>query len=128
MTMQEYTIVISDRNPNVREFLRREFTGKGFVVLPARDGWELFRLFRQDTTVHLLVLDPEIPSRYGAGLLERISREMPKLPVILHALNGWEAGKDGTGRVEAVVEKQPDTAELVSTAVKIINRRYRIST
>ncbi|MFW5489984.1 MAG: response regulator [Desulfovibrio sp.] len=79
------TVLIGDRNSRIREFMGREFATEGYRVLLAGDGWEVFRILRQEPRVDLLVLDPDIPNRHGDGLLERIREEHPDLPIVVHS-------------------------------------------
>ena len=84
-TSGSVTVLIGDRNSRVRDFMGREFTAEGCRVLLAGDGWEVFRFLRQESFVDLLVLDPDIPNRYGSGLLARIREERPELPILVHS-------------------------------------------
>ena len=56
----DFILLIADRNRNVREFLRREFTSEGYRVAVARDGEEVLESLRRAEPPHVLVLDPEI--------------------------------------------------------------------
>jgi CheY-like chemotaxis protein len=84
-TSSGVTVLVSDRNSRVREFMAREFRADGWRVLLAGDGWEMFRILRREPLVDLLVLDPDLPNRYGSDLLGRIREERPEVPILVHS-------------------------------------------
>ncbi|WP_428567658.1 MAG: response regulator [Solidesulfovibrio sp. DCME] len=94
------TLVIAERNANIRELLRREFGREGYAVLTAGSGAEVLSRLALAQQVDLLVLDAEMGGPDGSVLLPRLSREFPQLPVVLHGYAGFEAGQGGAARVE----------------------------
>lgn len=79
----EFTILIADRSRANREFLRREFLREGYGVRLARECGEVWTILKGFDPPDLLILDLEIPACGGWGLLGRLRREMPELPVIV---------------------------------------------
>ncbi len=112
----EFSILVTDRNGRVREFLQRELCEEGYRVRTVRDGRELLRMLEEETRFDLLVLDVEIPYADGSAILDQIRRKRSDLAVIIHihALDSPGAIQEGTPSV-AVVEKSPDTAGLKKT-------------
>lgn len=79
-----HRILIVDRNPNVRELLRRELSQEGFRILLAGKGKELIERIDQGEQLDLLILDPDIPDMDHRILIETIRLRLPRLPIILH--------------------------------------------
>jgi DNA-binding NtrC family response regulator len=80
-----FTVLIADRNPNVRELLRRELVAEGFRVQLAKSSREVMN-YMQDASREpdLLVIDPDLPDKDEIPLLEVISELAPDLPVVIH--------------------------------------------
>jgi len=65
----EFSILVTDRNGRVRDFLQRELCEEGYRVHTVRDGRELLRMLDEETRLDLLVLDVEIPYADGSAIL-----------------------------------------------------------
>jgi CheY-like chemotaxis protein len=83
-TMDSFTILIADRNPRVRDFLRRELISDGYQTKIAKDGREVLQVIDADESCELLILDLDMPHMSGLSVLETIQRRKPSLPVIIH--------------------------------------------
>jgi DNA-binding NtrC family response regulator len=83
----EYTILIADRNSNVREFLHREMADEGFNVLQAEKGKEVIKMVYQCSPLDIVILDPDFPDMEEIGLLKKIGARIPPLPVVIHAFD-----------------------------------------
>jgi DNA-binding NtrC family response regulator len=79
-----FTILIADRNPNIREFLKREMMAEGYQVRLARNGKEVLRWVYHQDPLDLLILDPDLPDAGEVPLLEKLSNRIPTLPVVVH--------------------------------------------
>lgn len=79
-----FTILIVDRNPHVREFLRRELTSEGYQTKIAKDGREVLQVTDAGESCELLILDLDMPGGSGLSVLETIQKCRPSLPVIIH--------------------------------------------
>jgi CheY-like chemotaxis protein len=81
-----FTILIADRNPNVRGFLEREMGREGYAVLTADSADALLRLADGGGgTVHLVILDPDLPGGAPQALIRTLKDLMPQVPLVLHA-------------------------------------------
>jgi DNA-binding response OmpR family regulator len=100
-----FTVLITDRNRHVRNFLRREFIAEGYQVEVAADGRELLRKISEADPPDLLILDLEITPLGGAAILRRIQRQHPKLPVIIHTFTTEESSHPAVRKAAAFVEK-----------------------
>ena len=85
--MHEYTILISDRNRNVREFLRREMESEGYRVLLAKSAREVLKWIYHHEPIDLVILDPELPDADQVSILEKINDRVPTLPLVVHAFS-----------------------------------------
>jgi len=94
------TLVIAERNANIRELLRREFGREGYAVLTAGSGAEVLSRLMLAERVDLLVLDAEMGGPDGSALAPRLAREFPRVQVVLHGFAGFEADQGGVARVE----------------------------
>ncbi|MBN2060884.1 MAG: response regulator [Deltaproteobacteria bacterium] len=83
----EYSILISDRNPNIRKLLQRELIADGYRVFQARNGNEVIRFIRNMDNLDLLVLDSDLSDISFSSLQTAVQEKMPGLPVILHGYN-----------------------------------------
>ena len=52
-----FTILVADRNPNVRDFLKRELMAEGYRVLQAKDNREVLKRVFSRTPLDLLIFD-----------------------------------------------------------------------
>ena len=69
---QGFTILIADRNPHIREFLRREMMAEGYRARLAKNGREVLRLVYQRGPLDLLILDPDLPDAGEVPVLEKL--------------------------------------------------------
>ena len=79
-----FTILIADRNPNVRGFLLREMGREGYAVCPAESADELVRLACGAGPVHLVILDPDLPDAAPPALLRQLQDRLPRVPIVIH--------------------------------------------
>ncbi len=105
------TILIADRNPRVRQFLKREITAEGYRVRLAGSAREVLESLRPGVALDLLVLDPELPDADAVELLERIASRTPPLPVVCHALDSQQTDLKPCSASAAFVEKSADSVE-----------------
>ena len=80
-----YNILIADRNPHVRELLRREMMLEGYQVKLAKTGREVINYTLRQSSFDLLILDPDLPDTDESFLLEKLGERIPPLPVIVHS-------------------------------------------
>ena len=105
MAINQFTILIADRNPNIREFLRRELISAGYRVQLAKDGREVLRMTRIDDSPDLLILDLEMPHVNGLEILEQLQDRGPMLPVVIHTFLTEYANHPAVQKAAAFVEK-----------------------
>ena len=119
----DFTLLITDRNRHVRNFLRRELIAEGYQVEVAADGRDLLRKISVAGPPDLLILDLEIPPLGGAALLRKIQRQHPKLPVIIHTFTTEESSHPAVRKAAAFVEKAGN-AELLKKVIEQVLAKF----
>jgi len=109
--------LIADRNPNVREFLKREMMAKGYRVRLAKDSREVLKWVFSRAPLDLLILDPDLPGTEETELFKQISDRIPQLPVVIHSFQGDYAHYPETLSTAVFVEKQGNSIEYLKKVV-----------
>jgi len=78
------TILITERNPHVREFLKREIASEGYGVRTAENGREMLKCVYEKEPIDLLILDPDLPDPDVNRILTELQDRVPRLPAIFH--------------------------------------------
>ena len=81
---QEVYILIADRNPHVREFIKREMMADGYRVRLAENGRQLLKWIYHNERLDLLIVDPDLPDIDVSSLLTKLQDRIPFLPVVVH--------------------------------------------
>ena len=102
----EKKILISDRNKNVREYLKREMKIDGYGVELAKSAGEILDRIRHDDSIRLLILDPDLPDLEYETLMQTLIEMTAKLPVILHSFSNNREGDSGLYKPLHFVEKK----------------------
>ncbi len=113
----QFTILISDRNRNVREFLKREMMAEGFRVYLARNGREVLEWAYHHESIDLIVLDLDLPDANEMSILERLADRIPSLPVVVHSFLSDYSGHPSLSNAAALVEKEANSIEHLKKVV-----------
>lgn len=116
-------ILIAERNPNMRDFLRRELAMQNFLVEGAKNSDELFAALSEEPRPDLLVLAINTINTGSVDLLERVTLEFPDVPVILHAYLADLNGNPTLEKVQGMVEKSGNPEKLKRTIMHVLGRR-----
>ncbi len=114
-----HNILIADRNPRVRDLLKREMAKHGYRVQLAENGGQIIRDVYGNKPVDLLIIDPDIPGMARSLLIEKLRNRIPCLSVIIHAhaandIEAWnvlqlkafvEKGERSIERLKQIVDK-----------------------
>jgi len=118
-----FKILIADRNPHIREFLRREMSAAGYQVELAETGQEVLRCVYKDGSLDMLILDTDLPDTDEAVILQKLQNRLPYLPVILHTFPFDEIMGNEILTMAKVVEKSGSSVEqLKKAAFELANR------
>ena len=123
MHSADVRILIVERNPRMRDFLRREFAKHNLQVEGASSGTEMFRKM-EEAPFHLLVLDVNTAEAAGRDLLRRLADRYPDIPVILHTYLQDLAEDPALSRITAMVEKSGNPEDLTSMVRSVFEDRY----
>ena len=118
-------ILVADRNPRVRRFLKRELTAAGYHVRLVANGKELLELVYSGLRIDLLVLDPDFPCRDAIALSRRILARIPQLPVILHCVHAYDELHAFAGGHVVHIEKNGGSIEILKATIDRILAEIR---
>ena len=124
MKAADFSILIIDKNPNVREFLKRELQAEGYRVETAKDGIALYDALVGGASLHLVVLDADAPFLAGGDILEKVLRKIVTVPLIIHAFHAQDLPHPLAERATVVVEKSGDPASLKAAVRRILFEQY----
>lgn len=119
----DFTVLIADRNPHVRCFLKRELAAEGFQVIIAESGQEIIKWCFGPQPLDLVVIDPDLPDMDSAFLLKKLSGRIPPLPVVLHTLPGEENTDDMRGMIVFVEKGGQSIDRLKGVIADILSRK-----
>jgi DNA-binding response OmpR family regulator len=120
----QFTILIADRNPHVREFLRRELMAEGYRVQVARNGREVLRMTDVDDPPELLILDLDMPYVSGLTILEELENRKSPLPVMIHTFRMEYENHPAVQRAAGFWEKRGDNIDGFKATVTQVLRKY----
>lgn len=80
-----FNLLIVDRNPHIRNFLKREFQSEGYNVKLAKNGKELVNLIYSSVPIDLVIIDPDIPDISQSNLFKSLEDRVPPLPFVIHS-------------------------------------------
>lgn len=118
-------ILIADRNPHVRKFLKRELESEGYRVRLAESGVELLKWAFHPDPLDLVILDPDLPDTGAQQLMEKLKDRLPPLTVVIHAFLSDYAAAPDTLNADAFVEKGGNSVESLKRV--ILDLKHRIS-
>jgi len=122
----QYTILVTDRNRHVRDFLKRELLAEGYNVLTARDASEVRKYLYSPEQIDLVILDPELLNCIYGSLLNEICDRLPPVPVIVHGFfNGQSFVLPQECPQTVVVEKKGGSIELLKKNIsKLLIKKF----
>jgi len=122
---EQFTILIADRNPHVRQFLGRELTAEGYRVELAKDGREVMKMLDLKKPPDLLILDLEVPHVSGLEILRELQhRREPRLPVVVHTFLTDYANHPVVQKAAAFVEKTGNNIDNFKAVIMDVLRKW----
>ncbi len=119
-----FRILIADRNPRIRQFLKREFVSDGYHVLLARDSKEVASAIQRDNNLDLLVMDDEILTPDESQPLELLRNRIPPLPFIIHGYLIGDLRPKLASAAAALVKKTGNLEELKRAVKQVLHSEY----
>ena len=121
---KKYNILIADRNPHVRELLRREMILEGYRIKLAKTGREVIQYTLGQESFDLLIMDPDFPDTDEWLLLKKLEEHIPALPVVFHSfLSGNDKQKDILTSVTFVEKKGRSIDHLKKIVAEILEKQ-----
>ena len=80
----KWTILVVDRNPHVRDYLKRELEHAGYCTFRAENCRELFFRLKTPCLFDLIVIDPDLPDMEEEQLFQNLQSLHPQIPVVIH--------------------------------------------
>ncbi len=123
MNGKKATILITERNPHVREFLKREIAAEGYDVRLAENGREMLKSVYQKEPIALLIIDPDLPDPDVDRILMELQDRVPRIPVIFHTFSPDFVQYSSTMEDAVFVEKKGSSIlELKQMVETLLNR------
>jgi DNA-binding NtrC family response regulator len=123
----DFTVLIADRNPHVRCFLKRELAAEGFHVILAENGHEILKWSFSPSPLDLVVIDPNLPDMDSSALLQKLSGRIPPLPIVLHTLPGEGENADDMRGMIVFVEKGGQSVDRLKAVIANILSRKKVT-
>ncbi len=112
-------LLIADRNPHVREFLKREMMADGYQIRLVKSGQELIEdVQNPDTLPDMVILDPDLPDANDLSLVHHIHQIVPGLPIVIHTLQTDMIHQLNALHSVIFVEKKGSSVDHLKQAVK----------
>ena len=116
-------ILIADRNPHVRKFLKRELEAEGYRIRLAESGVEVLKWAFHPDPLDLIILDPDLPDTVAGQLMDKLKDRIPPLKVVIHAFLSDYAAPHDTLSADAFIEKGGNSIESLKKAILDLNHR-----
>ena len=121
---ENFTLLIADRNRNIREFLQRELVTDGFRVLLACDGRQVVKIIEKEAP-DLLIVDFDIPYADELRVFEQLQDAHQLIPVLVHTLPPGDTTNSFIQRAAGVVEKDGNNiTNLKDTITQVLRKHY----
>ena len=82
---KKFNLLIVDRNPHIRNFLRREMQAEGYHVQLARNAGEVLNIIYSLEPIDLIIVDLDLPGANELNLLKCLEDRIPPLPFVIHS-------------------------------------------
>jgi DNA-binding NtrC family response regulator len=80
-----FIILVADRNKHIRELLKRELSDDGHQVIPAKTASEVVEIISTVDSIHLIIIDFDLPDGDLADIRLKLKGRFDKIPVIIHS-------------------------------------------
>ena len=114
---RQFKILIADRNPHVREFLKREMTADGYQVRLAENGQQLLKWVFDKKPFDLLIVDPDLPDTDIESLFSKLRDRIPFLRMVIHTFLSDYIDHPDVFHEIRYVEKQGNSIDHLKKAV-----------
>lgn len=121
---ENFTLLIADRNRNIREFLQRELITDGYRVFLACDGRQVLKIIENEAP-DLLIIDLDIPYADELRVFERLQNGNQLIPLLVHTLPPGDTTSSFIQRAAGFVEKDGNNiTNLKDTITQVLRKHY----
>jgi len=123
--MKRYNLLIADRNPHIRNFLKREMQADGYNVQLAKNGREVLSLIYSPEPIDLLIIDLDLPGANELNLLKCLEDRIPVLPFVVHSYVSDYREFSSKYRAATIVPKQGSSSETLKDVIRdLLTKSY----
>jgi CheY-like chemotaxis protein len=116
-------ILIADRNPHVRRFLKRELEAEGYRIRLAESGDEVLKWAFHPDPLDFIILDPDLPDTVAGQLMNKLKDRIPAIKVVIHAFLSDYAAPHDKLSADAFIEKGGNSIESLKKVILDLNGR-----
>ena len=122
---ENFTLLIADRNRNIREFLQRELISDGYRILLACDGRQILKVLENEAP-DLLIIDLDIPYVEELKVFEKRLQDMNQfIPLLVHTLPPGDTTNSFIQKASGFVEKDGNNiTNLKDTITQLLQKHY----
>jgi DNA-binding NtrC family response regulator len=115
---KNYCILIADRNPHVRKFIKRELMTEGYNVKIAANYEDVVQSAYTNNFIDVIILDPDLPGDRKSNLIKTLRSRIPAIPVIIHSFGRDMKHDNISAGDEIFVEKQANSIEQLKKIIR----------
>ena len=97
---------------------------EGYIVLLAKNGKEVLKLAHNHEPLDLLILDLELPDVSELALLDKLQKNIPTLPVVVHSFLSEYVSHPTVLSTATFVEKKGTNIDRLKKVVFELLRKY----
>lgn len=117
---RESVVLVADRNPRIRDFVRRELSLEGHRVFTAEDAGQLKSWIQRPFKLDALVIDPNMPGIESREQIRTLLSLRPALPVVFHCLAPDCSVLLGLAGKVVFVEKSGQSVDALKVQIKTL--------
>jgi CheY-like chemotaxis protein len=131
---ETFNILIGDRNPNVRELLRKTLAAEGYRVWVAKDGTEVLMILDANVPPDLVIMDMDIQRVNRLRISEWFKHHDSSMLVLLHEAHAFfEQSCNDVAGFKAVVagvlrERYPDRFDSFERGNRLLAQEEKVNT
>jgi DNA-binding NtrC family response regulator len=123
--MKRFNLLIADRNPHIRNFLKREMQAEGYNVRLAKNGREVLNLIYSPVPIDLMIIDLDLPGANELNLLKSLEDRIPVLPFVIHSYVSDYREYSSKFRAATIVPKQGSSSETLKDVIRdLLKKSY----
>ena len=118
----KFTILIGDRNENIRDFLKRELMQEGYDIRLAKNGREILNMAKSHPPPDLIVMDIFVQIIDGLIVIEELRKGNSNIPIVVFTDLVEYKDDPIVKKADAFLEKEGQTDELIETVSKVLKK------